>query len=102
MSDLGIGKIGGFLLSMVGIVMVGAVWDAINSAIKVNHIVHGINLMDKLSRFPSINELPLKRPVKWSKQVNNGRNPCDSSYPDINLQKFSDNSFIASEKTGIW
>lgn len=106
MSDFGIGKIGVFLLTIAGVVTISAVSDAIRSAAgvktKVNAIAHRLKLMDKLSHCPSINELPLKRPIRWSKQINDGRSPCDSSYPKINLQIISDNSVVVTKKTGIW
>lgn len=102
MSDFGMGKIGAFLLSVAGVVTIGAVLDAFHSAVGFNRVVHRFELVELLSRCPSIKDLPLKRSSRWAKQINDGRSPCDSSYPDINLQKFADNYVIVSKKSGIW
>lgn len=102
----GLGKLGFFLIAIVGAVTAGAILDAVHSIAKfntkVNDISDWLKLIDTLSRCPSINDLPLKRPIEWSKQINDGKNPCDSSYPEINLRNFSDNFVVTTNKTGIW
>ena len=102
MSDLGIGKLGVLIFSVAGIVTIKTISATIRSSLGLKRIIKELKMIESLQHCPSINELPIKRTIRWTKQVNDGKSPCDTSYPDINLQKFLDNFEVISKKSGIW
>ena len=95
-------NLGILMLVTVAVVTVCAVVEGISSSVGFKRVVKRFELIRNLQCCPPVNALPLKRSIKWLKQRNDGRNPCDAPYPDINLQGFPEDFVFVSNKKGIW
>ena len=95
-------KVGLFLLLVTAIVTMCAVVEGIISSSGLIHVIKRYESIEALQHCPSVNELPLIRPIKWLKQHNEGRSPCDTPYPDIELQELPEDFLFVSSKKGIW
>lgn len=98
-------KVGALMLVTLvtaAVVTVCAVVEGILSSVGLTRVINKFELIEALQRCPSDNDLPLIRPIKWLKQSNEGRSPCDTPYPDIKLQEFPEDFVLVSSKKGIW
>lgn len=95
-------KMGILMFAIAAVVTVCAVVEGVCSSIGFNRIVKRFDLIETLQRCPSINELPLVKSIKWLRQRNDGRNPCDAPYPDIKLQSIPEDCSLVTSKKGIW
>lgn len=95
-------KLGILMLVAAAVVTVCAVIEGVCSSIGLKRVVKRYDLIETLQRCPSIGELPLVKSVKWLRQRNDGRNPCDAPYPDIKLLRIPENCSLVTSKKGIW
>lgn len=93
----------GILMLVIAALVTGAsVIEGVLSSIGFRRVIKRFDLIETLQRCPSINELPVVKSLKWLRQRNEGRNPCDTAYPDIKLQRIPDNCSLVTTEKGIW